>query len=141
MIESRSVRQGVSTDLSCLAASVAEGVRIAEGIARASCILGSYSPHATEALDSDQEIHHVPLRKVHSISVRRVLDPPYGTRIASPVVPVVHACSGSFRSIGSLGVSRFWSTIIHGAESYAGYKHNAVRQPQPLMAFVSEQCA
>ena len=80
------------------------GVRIAEGIARASCMLGSYSP---QALDSDQKIHHVPLRKVHSISVRRVLGPPYGTRLASPVVPVVHARSAESRSTGSLGVSSF----------------------------------
>ena len=83
----------VSTDLSCLSASVAEGARVTEGTSSA------YWAHVPQSLPvSDQKAHHsYPLRK-HSTSVRRVRDPQCGAHHAHyvtlglPVDALVRAC-------------------------------------------------
>ena len=69
--------------------------------------LGTYSnrPVTVYAVRSILENNAIRIILLSTLDI--CLAPPTSTRLASPVVPVVHACSALFRSTGSLGVSRF----------------------------------
>ena len=103
MIESRSASQGVSTDLSCLAASVAEGCEDCGGyrvrVMHAGLIFPKgpgFGPEDTPCSTAQGTL---------DLRAEGAWPPP--TVLASPVVPVVHARSAESRSTGSLGVSGF----------------------------------